>query len=666
MKKSGKLQVASYKLTILAARCSLLAVFLVFTILCSLFTNAWAAAISSDTMEYFREEDKYILTGNVKIEREDSTLKADKIIFYQKTSDAEAEGNVVYEDPDALINTEKAEINLDTKTGRLYNAVVFFKKGNYWITGDNLSKIKKDHYYASSATFTTCDAKQDSKPDWCFKGRDVDIIVGKKFTAKDVTYNIKGLPVLYSPYLWAPIKSERQTGFLFPTIGNSSTKGFRFSPSFFWAIDDNKDATFYIDYYTKRGVGIGAEYRYLDFNGRGEWNAYYIKDRELEKDFFELTGLSRYETDKIKGYLEINYVNEDLFYKEYSAMVETRIKRFLQSTGEISLPMTNSRLYLLGQYWIDLNGEEKTIPQRLPELSHIINPLNIGPLMLTMSSSISNFYREEGPKGQRIDITPTFSYSIGDKIQLFQSISLKANLYNLEDASSYGSFLHKETFQYNANALLRFKKQYESFTHIIEPSIQYTFIPETNEMPFFDSTELFDKTSVIQLSVLSSIASKNMTLNMRLIQPYDLNSDNGLMPTKLEAYVRSRPFSLRFDAAYDFEDGKLEDLNSEIGFEVAEKTKLKIGQNFNRDEKIMLYKAAVDSVLSQKWAVNAAAWYDAKGGGLRDSIIKTSYTKQCWALHLIFSRKPGHDGRPVDYSFVLFIELKGLGTFKAL
>lgn len=666
MKKSDILQAASCKLKKLAARCSLLASFLVFTIVCSLFTAAWAATISSDHMEYFKEEDKYILTGNVKIEREDSTLMADKVIFYQKTADAEAEGNVVYEDPDALINTEKAEVNLETKTGRLYNAVIFFKKENYWITGDNLSKIKEDHYYASSATFTTCDAKQGSRPDWCFKGRDVNILVGKKVTAKDVTYNIKGLPILYSPYLWAPVKTKRETGFLFPVIGNSSTKGFQFSPAFFWAIDENKDATLYLDYYTKRGIGIGAEYRYLDFNGRGEWNAYYIKDRELDKDFFELRGLSKYATDKIKGYLEINYVNEDSFYKEYAAKVETRIRRFLQSSGEISLQMNNSRLYLLGQYWIDLNGDEKTIPQKLPELGYTINPSNIGPLTLTMSSSIANFHSEEGPRGQRIDINPTLFYSFGDKIQFFQSLSLRATGYNLEDASPYGSSPHRETFEYNANALVRFKKHYESFTHIIEPSIQYSFIPETHELPLFDPTELFDKTSIAQISISNIIASKKLVLSTRLIQPFDFNAgDRSLLPTKLEAYIIG-PFALQFDASYDLNKGRLETFNSEISIELTEKTILKAGERFNRDEKVMLYKAAIDSVLSQKWAVNATAWYDAKGGGLRDSMIKTTYTEQCWALHLILSRKPGENARPTEYSLALFFELKGIGSSKIL
>ncbi|MCI0469122.1 MAG: hypothetical protein L0Y62_03540, partial [Nitrospirae bacterium] len=222
-----------------------------FSIACCLLpAYVWAAVITADRLEYFKDEDKYIASGNVRIEKDMTVLKADKIVFYKGSSEAEADGHVTYEDPETLINTEKAEINLETKTGRLYNAARLFKKGNYRINGDNISKIEENHYYASTATFTTCDTKEISDSDWCFKGRNVDIVVGKSLTAHDAAFKIKGLPVLYSPYLWAPVMTERSTGFLTPSIGNSSRKGFYFSPLFFWAIDDNRDATFQLDYYS--------------------------------------------------------------------------------------------------------------------------------------------------------------------------------------------------------------------------------------------------------------------------------------------------------------------------------------------------------------------------------------------------------------------------------
>ncbi len=644
----------------------LLSAFLLLTAYCLPLTDVWATIITADHLEYFKEEDKYVATGNVKIEKEGAILNADKVILYQKTSDAEATGRVVYEDGETLINTERAELNLDTKTGKLYNALIFFKKGNYWINGENVRKIKEDHYYADTAIFTTCDSEPSSEPDWCFKGSNVDVIVGKKFTASNVTYRVKGLPVLYSPYMWAPVKTERETGFLFPVIGNSTTKGFQFSPTFFWAIDENKDATFYLDYYSKRGIGKGIEYRYLDFNDRGRWYIYHLKDKELKKDFYEFKGMHEHRVGDIKGYVDINYVNQEDFYKEYGYKRDLRIQRFLQSTAEVSAPLPSSRLYLLGQYWIDLKDTSAPVPQRLPELGYVVNPVIVGPLMFTMSSSITNFFREKEPRGQRIDINPTLSYSFGERISFFQSLSLRETVYNLKNEASYGSFPHRETFEYRANALTKFFKRYDSFTHVIEPSLSYTFIPETHPLPLFDSTEQFDKTSVATLSLYNNLAFKNLSLAATLSQSLNFNAgDRPLALTTLNASI-SGPFSLTFDMSHDFNKGRTETINSELGVRVFEKTIVSVGERYARESKIMLYKASVDSVLTKNWAANASIWYDSKGKGLRDSTIKTTYTQQCWTANVLLTRKPGDNTRPSEYSFMIFIELKGIGVLKVL
>jgi LPS-assembly protein len=642
--------------------------YFLFSVFCLLSSDVWAITITADHLEYFKEEDKYVATGNVRIEKEDAVLRADKVILYQKTSDAEAIGSVIYEDSETLINTERAELNIDAKTGKLYNAVIFVKNGNYWINGDNIQKIKEDHYYASTATFTTCNTEPSKNPDWCFKGSNVDIIVGKQFSAKDVTYRIKGMPILYSPYLWAPVQTDRQTGFLFPVVGATSKKGFQFSPSFFWAIDENKDATFYLDYYSKRGIGKGIEYRYIDFNSKGDWYVYHIRDRELKKNFYEVKGFKEYSFGDIKGFFDINYINHEEFYKEYSPQRDVRIKRFLQSSGELSAPLPNSRLYLLGQHWIDLKDEDSRVPHRLPEIGYFVNPVNIGPLMFTMSSSIANFYREKEPRGQRLDINPTISYSFGNSISFFQSLSLRGTAYKLKNEADFDSSPHRETFQYRANAITRFIRQYESFTHVIEPSFSYTFIPETKELPLFDSTELFDNISIAQFSLYSRLKFDSLILNIRLAQPYDFSakgSADPLLPTKLEASL-SGPLNLSFDMSYDFNKGRTEIINSEISIKVFDDTSIKLGERYSREHKIMFYKAAIDSTLTKKWAVNANIWYDAKGRTLRDSALKIKYDEQCWAAMLAVTRKPGDDTRASEYSFMVFIELKGIGMLKVL
>ena len=48
-----------------------------------------------------------------------------------------------------------------------------------------------------------------------------------------------------------------------PSFGTSTFRGTALSNAFFWAIGRSQDATFFHDWFTRTGQGVGAEYRYL-------------------------------------------------------------------------------------------------------------------------------------------------------------------------------------------------------------------------------------------------------------------------------------------------------------------------------------------------------------------------------------------------------------------
>ncbi len=654
---------------------------------------SFATVVTADNLDYYPEEGIYIATGNVKIDKDEISIKADQAIFNKITSEANAEGSIVFKDKDVIITAQKAEINIDNKTGRIYEAIIFFKKDNFWITGSNISKTGEKSYYASEAAFTTCNSEpylvpdkfpQDyfkestervaENPDWCFKGQNVYIEIGDILTARNVSYKIKNLPVLYSPYMLMPIMRERQSGLLAPAIGSSSKKGFQFSPAFFWAIDGDKDATFYLDYMSRRGFGKGIEYRYLDETGIGTWQAYHLKDTELKKDFVALKAEDRFQFNNISGFVNINYINEPDFYKEYGYNSKGRItnlggltdiNRFFQSSAEFFLPFKNSRLYLLSQYWVDLQNKDANILQRLPELGHVINPLRVGPLLFSMSSSITNFYRNEEVRGQRALINPVFSHSFGDSIKFFQSMSLIQSAYNLSSSDAFDSTIHRETFEYKANALTRFYKFYSGFVHDIELSLGYRFIPKTKDLPFFDAAELFNKTSQAEISVYNSFRAKDLSASVRFIQPYDLEAKS-VAPTVLEASINSVYLILRFETAYDFKKNKIEKVNSLINVRLSDTISFYAAERYGNVDDIKFFSLGFDKVLSKKLAIGANLSYDAKSGGLRESIIKALYKQQCWAINAAFSRKPPDLNRSAEYNFLLMIELTGAGKIRTL
>jgi LPS-assembly protein len=491
-------------------------------------------------------------------------------------------------------------------------------------------------------------------PEWRFRGKDVAVEVGERLTARDIFFSIKNTSVFYTPYFLAPILTERQTGLLRPSLGYSDSKGGHLNLPFFWAISENRDATIILDMYTKRGIGEGLEYRYIyPWNIKGNWWLYHIRDTKLDKDFFEMRGLhEQRSTEGIGGFLSINYVNEKDFCREFNPYIEVRTIRFLESSGELSFPLKDSRLYLLSQYWVDLGDEIRPAPQKLPEAGYILNPTKVGPLWISALSTVSNFWRDEGIIGQRLDIFPRILHTFGSDIVVSQALGFRETAYSLH--RSEDKSLHREALEYSIVANTRLLKRYDSFMHVVEPSIGYTLITDSEDPPLFDSTELFKKTSTIELSLLNRFLNGGGEFAvLRASQGYDFNlGDRPFLPFRLEVGIKN-PLALRLDASYNSYDGKVDSINSDMRVKVAETT-FTLGQRYNRKEEITVYKAGVELQPSKLWYLRGRIWYDAEEKEVRDITLDVKYMSQCWGLIMVFNKKPG------DFSVSIRIDLIGL------
>ncbi len=607
--------------------------------------------IISDTLEYFEEISTYVAKGSVKVEGENMEIISDEMSYNEKTSEIIATGNVRYEDKEMSIKANKMQLNTKKDTGMLFEAEILHKKEDYRISGKEIEKKGKKYYSAPEATFTTCNPPV---PAWCFRGEDVDLFVGERLNAKDVSFRIKDVPVIYLPYISVPFHTERKTGFLMPVFDNSESRGIRVGIPFYWAISEEKDATFLLDAYSKRGIGEGMEFRYIKpGNIKGRWWVYHIKDTLLRKDFVEVRALHEQRSiDRIGGFLSINYVNRDNFYREYSPYREIRTNRFVESSGEISVPFYNSRLYLLSQYWVDLSEVVRPAPQRLPEIGYVLNPTKVGPLWFSTTATASNFWREEGIYGQRLDIYPRILHTFGRDVVLSQAIGFRGIAYFLH--RSEDDFSHREAIEYTAVLNTRLLKRYNSFTHVIEPSIRYNLITDPQDLPAFDSTELFRKTSRVELSVINRLINASGELFiLKASQAFDASlGDRPFLPFKLEIGIK-RPISLRLDASYDVHQGELESINSDLRFNTS-KANIWLSQRYNKKDEITYYRAGFGVHALEPWYFSSSISYDAKEKLVRDLTIDLRYFRQCWGINIVFNKYPG------DYSVLIMFELKGL------
>ncbi|NWF75749.1 MAG: LPS-assembly protein LptD [Nitrospirae bacterium] len=608
--------------------------------------------IVADNLQYLKETSTYIATGKVKIQKTDVVIEADEIIYNEQTSDMVATGNVTYKDPDVSINADKVSMNLNKKTGKILNAKIFYKKDNYHIYGKEIEKKGENYYSSPEAMFTTCDGLN---PSWCFKGEDIEAIVGDTLKARNASFRIKNIPLLYSPYFSAPVLADRETGLLIPLIGYSDIRGFNLNIPFYWAISENRDATFYLDIYTKRGLGQGLEYRYVEpFNIRGEWWLYHLQDNELRKDYYEFKGVHKhFSSNSIGGFLNVNLVNEKDFYREFKTNLEIQSNRFLESIGEISIPFTQSRLFFLSQYWIDLRENTLPVSQKLPEVGLILNNHEVGPVWFFNSATVSNLWREEGLRGQRVDLYPSIFHTFGSDLTVSQMLSFRETAYFFQDYDE--DSLHRESLEYSIKVNTRFMKNYSKFIHVIEPTLSYTLISNSEEdIPVFDSTEFFNKTSLIELALLNRIIqSKGEFIVFRASQGFDSNKgDRPFRPLKFELGIKL-PVQLRLEADYNVNTGRMTSIISDIRATINGVT-LFTSQIYNKKHNTTYYRTGIGVHPFKPLYLHGRFWYDAEENETKEIALNIRYLSQCWGLLTEVIK------RPDDFIISVMFELKGI------
>src|SRR5260370_40414668 len=85
----------------------------------------------------------------------------------------------------------------------------------------------------------------------------------KKARAQNSTFKIMTMPLLYLPYVTHPVDTGgRQSGFLIPTPGYSSTKGLILGEEIYWAINRSTDLTLGAEYFSLRGWSQSGTFRY--------------------------------------------------------------------------------------------------------------------------------------------------------------------------------------------------------------------------------------------------------------------------------------------------------------------------------------------------------------------------------------------------------------------
>lgn len=227
--------------------------------------------ISAEQQE--RHGDVYKLRGNVVITVRAFIIRADSITYNAATGDVLAEGNLSLEGRlrGEHVQATRGSFNVQTEAGEFYNVtasagfrargrnVLLTTSNPFVFTGKKVERIPPNRYLVYQGSITTCEMP---KPMWTFHAEEIQVTVGEDAKIYHSTFRLHDVPILYFPYVAHPInKLGRKSGFLIPSIGRSSQKGYIFGDSFYWAINPSMDLTVGAQYYSLRGWAQNAEFR---------------------------------------------------------------------------------------------------------------------------------------------------------------------------------------------------------------------------------------------------------------------------------------------------------------------------------------------------------------------------------------------------------------------
>ena len=485
--------------------------------------------IEAERLLYDSNAQTYQASGNVVISFEGGFLKADRVKWDRLNDEATAEGHVLIKSGEDLLEGEKARFHIGSETGSISKGRIFLDRNHLYLKGDTIEKRGEATYFLKGGEATTCDGEN---PDWKLTGEEVEVTLDGYGTLKQGTFQVKGFPVLYLPYLLFPAKTTRQTGLLFPQISYSEQKlGWDIGIPFYWAISENADATFYQRYMDKRGFQEGVEFRYLiGEHTHGTLYGDYLNDtmevseaegdpllrRNWEDNNKRWSYYLDHETTFSPGFYlktDIRRVSDRWYFRDFDSHNyymahysgnDTRPFSGVSFDADKSLTSLTSSARLVKE-WDLFNASalveytdnfrsysnDETL-QKYPEITFtgLRQPLFKSPFDFELTSSYGHYYRTTGYRGDVLDIYPIFSWPLNfsDCLELTPSLGVRQTTWDSSNTDTTTGSKDKDGSRglYTVGATLSTEayrifdvggEVVEKIQHGIRPEIEYSYIP---------------------------------------------------------------------------------------------------------------------------------------------------------------------------------------------
>src|SRR5438552_2870870 len=658
--------------------------------------------VLADRIEDLGRDNVVVATGNVEVVRGRARLNADRVEINRETGDAVATGRVVFYDGEDRLTGDRIDYNIKTGTGVVHHGRASTAP-YYRLGGESMERLGDSVYRVRRGFFTTC---EDDPPAWSFHFSEATADLEDYVFGTGASFWVKNIPLSpFFPFFAAAIRRERQSGFLFPTFGTSSRRGFYADIPFYWAINESHDLTVAFDAYELKGFGGRAQYRYrLSEDTGGTFSGFYVHESKVNDDDrgwvhfqHEWRGPAGW-----RAVADVNMVADDNVLRDYSIRLFERSLQRVDTNLFVSKRFENWNAVGNMFSYQDLTTPRATELRRLPEVrvDRVRSAVpGLPGVLFDFESSATHFQRDLGSEGGRVDLHPRFSAPvrpgdlftvtpfIGGRLTGYDETAVRRRLstdfVNQIDAVNDEARLRR-LVEAGGDIEMPMSRVYafdrwgvDALLHRIEPRVNYTFITgaDLNRLPFY--TERVDRirdTSQLTYSVTNRILARTASgpdaetvrweaVRLVLGHSIDLRRQNNALGDVIGDLIVQAPsiFRFRAEGTYNLATSDIVTATTDLSARISGVTGA-VGTRYDNQQRTNFLQATLRAELTERLVVQGSTNWDLRTDTFVENQFGIDLRFQCYEFSVVFidrSRELRRNGADQEVRFS--VNLLGVG-----
>ena len=557
------------------------------------------------------------------------------------------------------------------------------------------------------ASYSTC--KPDAR-DWYLRASDMQLdFDSNEGRASHASLWFQNVPLFYTPTAWFPLNDARRSGFLNPSISQSTRTGIDIALPYYWNIAPNYDASFYPRYMSKRGLQLGSELRHLGETFQGEARGEYLADDiEAGKTRYAYAVRESFAKNAWSGKLDWNGVSDDHYWTDMSSRLLQTSQSQLTRRAMLNYtpsPWLQTSLQVLRYQTLQTVASDPI--ERPYFLEPQLNMFAYRPGLLKTDFSMIGQYsrfthddRATKDQGDRVVLYPQLTLPIiHPAFQILPKVGVHMSSYALDRSQANAGAetrVNRVLPIVSIDSTMVFERQDSLFgkgyVQTLEPRLYYLNIPykDQSAIPLFDTAlndfnfaQIFSENRYSGYDRINDANQLTAAVTTRI-----LDDENGA--ERFKAMIGQRYYFDKQRVAITGETTRQQDFSNliaavnglvapktyveaawEYNYKTSTSERFAAGVRFQPDYGKVLsasYRytrdpltasSTVDQIdLAGQWPL-AANWYavgrynySLKDSQLLESIAGLEYNAGCWAVRSVFQRLAAVSGSPNDSVFL--------------